>query len=100
MAVLASVPRSIEPGRAYTLEEIAEMFGITRERVRQIETVALAKIRRELQKDPQALKELAFEIDAEVDSLPKVGRIPKPIRHRMEIRPAGYFAPKPRELRT
>jgi hypothetical protein len=29
-----------------TLEEIAEMFGLTRERIRQIEAMALTKLRR------------------------------------------------------
>jgi DNA-directed RNA polymerase sigma subunit (sigma70/sigma32) len=32
----------------YTLEEIAEMMGLTRERVRQIEANALRKLRRAL----------------------------------------------------
>jgi DNA-directed RNA polymerase sigma subunit (sigma70/sigma32) len=29
-----------------TLEEIAEMFGLTRERIRQVEALALAKLKR------------------------------------------------------
>ena len=33
-------------GGEYTLEEIAEILGITRERVRQIEAQALKKLRR------------------------------------------------------
>ena len=33
------------PGRTLTLEEIAEVMGITRERVRQIEAGALRKLR-------------------------------------------------------
>ena len=32
-------------GREYTLEEIAQILGITRERVRQIEMQALRKLR-------------------------------------------------------
>lgn len=35
---------------AMTLEEIADVMGITRERVRQIEVLALKKLRRELRK--------------------------------------------------
>ena len=35
-------------GIAHTLEETAQMLGITRERVRQIEKVALGKLRRHL----------------------------------------------------
>jgi hypothetical protein len=34
----------------YTLEEIADMMGLTRERVRQIEAMALRKLRRELRR--------------------------------------------------
>lgn len=36
----------IADGRAYTLEEIGKVFGITRERVRQIECRAMKKLRR------------------------------------------------------
>tara|TARA_Y100000114_G_C11751480_1_gene324551 strand:- start:371 stop:769 length:399 start_codon:yes stop_codon:yes gene_type:complete len=35
-----------EPGRSYTLKEIAEAMGVTRERVRQIEEMALRKFGR------------------------------------------------------
>lgn len=35
----------------YTLEEVAEMMGVTRERVRQIQQKALSKIKRKLQRD-------------------------------------------------
>ena len=35
-------------GVTHTLEETARMFGITRERVRQIEKQALEKLRRQL----------------------------------------------------
>jgi len=44
--------KSIKSGD-YTLEEIAKMLGITRERVRQIETQALKKL-----KSPKIGKEL------------------------------------------
>jgi hypothetical protein len=37
-----------EPGKCYTLEEIAEAMGVTRERVRQIEFKALRKLRHRL----------------------------------------------------
>ncbi len=33
------------PGRGYTLEEIASVAGVTRERIRQIEARALKKLR-------------------------------------------------------
>ena len=36
-----------------TLQEVADMLGLTRERVRQIETVALKKLKRLLLEDEQ-----------------------------------------------
>jgi len=42
----------------YTLEEIADMMGLTRERVRQIEAIALRKLRWQLRRrglDPKML---------------------------------------------
>ena len=36
----------LSDGRAHTLEEVGQVFGITRERVRQIEARSLAKLRR------------------------------------------------------
>ncbi len=38
----------LKDGRAYTLEEVGDKFGITRERVRQIESKALRKLRHPL----------------------------------------------------
>ena len=35
----------LEDGRVRTLEEVGERFGVTRERIRQLETKALAKLR-------------------------------------------------------
>jgi RNA polymerase primary sigma factor len=35
----------LEDGRIRTLEEVGQMFGVTRERVRQIEMKTLAKLR-------------------------------------------------------
>lgn len=39
----------------YTLEEVAEMMGVTRERVRQIQQKALMKIRRKLNREGKNL---------------------------------------------
>ena len=39
------------PGREFTLEEIANLMGVTRERVRQIEIEALQKLNVRLQSD-------------------------------------------------
>lgn len=42
------------PGRQFTLEEIGQLMGVTRERVRQIEAKALKKLRH-----PMRLSQLA-----------------------------------------
>jgi RNA polymerase primary sigma factor len=36
----------LEDGRSHTLEEVGQEFGVTRERIRQIEAKALAKLRK------------------------------------------------------
>ena len=53
MSVLTERERSVMrmryglvDGRPHTLEEVGQVFGITRERVRQIEARSLAKLRR------------------------------------------------------
>ena len=43
----------LKDGRSRTLEEIGAEFGVTRERIRQIESKALGKLRK-----PSTLKEL------------------------------------------
>lgn len=40
-------------GTAMTLEEIAQVLGVTRERVRQIEAEAFRKLRRQARKNPE-----------------------------------------------
>ena len=35
----------LKDGRSYTLEEVGQIFGVTRERIRQIEAKALRKLR-------------------------------------------------------
>ncbi|MCB0178633.1 MAG: sigma-70 family RNA polymerase sigma factor, partial [Anaerolineae bacterium] len=35
----------LHDGRSYTLEEVGQKFGVTRERIRQIEAKALSKLR-------------------------------------------------------
>jgi RNA polymerase primary sigma factor len=35
----------LENGRFYTLEEVGQKFGLTRERIRQIESIALRRLR-------------------------------------------------------
>ncbi len=45
----------LEDGRSHTLEEVGQEFGVTRERIRQIEAKALAKLRKH--KDSKKLKD-------------------------------------------
>ncbi|MCC7543646.1 RNA polymerase sigma factor RpoD [bacterium] len=45
----------LEDGRSHTLEEVGQEFGVTRERIRQIEAKALAKLRKH--KDSRRLKD-------------------------------------------
>ena len=45
----------LETGRAHTLEEVGQEFGVTRERIRQIEAKALAKLRKH--KDAKRLRD-------------------------------------------
>jgi len=47
----------VENGRTYTLEETGDMLNITRERVRQIESKAKAKVSLESTKDMQNWEE-------------------------------------------
>ena len=41
---------SAEPGKSYTLQEIAEVVGVSRERIRQLEFKALRSLRRKMGK--------------------------------------------------
>jgi RNA polymerase primary sigma factor len=41
---------ALEGGRAKTLEEVGKKFGVTRERIRQVQNIALVKMRRALSK--------------------------------------------------
>jgi RNA polymerase primary sigma factor len=45
----------LDDGREKTLEEIGEKFGLTRERIRQLQNLALTKLRRMLE-DPEAIQ--------------------------------------------
>jgi RNA polymerase primary sigma factor len=46
----------LDGGEPKTLEEVGKDFGITRERIRQLQTIALAKLRRALSKKEDVLK--------------------------------------------
>ena len=40
----------LDGGKPKTLEEVGKKFGVTRERIRQLQNIALMKLRRALQK--------------------------------------------------
>ena len=51
----------LDGGKPKTLEEMGKKFGVTRERIRQLQNIALAKLRRALSK-----KEKPIEIPQEI----------------------------------
>jgi len=52
----------LDGGKPKTLEEVGEKFGVTRERIRQLQNIALAKLRRALAKreKPTVRRETQF----------------------------------------
>jgi RNA polymerase primary sigma factor len=58
----------LDGGKAKTLEEVGKKFGVTRERIRQLQNIALMKLRRALQKKEKPIEHLipanaAFHLD-------------------------------------
>ena len=51
----------LQRGEPHTLEEVAKEFGITRERIRQIEVSALAKVRERFQTEKEKLEDYISE---------------------------------------
>lgn len=48
----------LDGGKAKTLEEVGKKFGVTRERIRQLQNIALMKLRRALQKKEKPINHL------------------------------------------
>ncbi len=48
----------LDGGKAKTLEEVGKKFGVTRERIRQLQNIALMKLRRALQKKEKPIEHL------------------------------------------
>ncbi len=56
----------LDGGKARTLEEVGQKFGVTRERIRQLQNIALAKLRRALRKREHPIEHLiSSKIDEE-----------------------------------
>ena len=56
----------LNDGRERTLDEIGQQFGVTRERIRQIQELALKKLRRQMEKrdQPEMETEGSFAVAA------------------------------------
>ena len=50
-----------EPGRRYKLDEIGDLVGISKERIRQVEAAALRKLRRKLEQMGVDYEDLTFD---------------------------------------
>jgi len=63
----------LDGGKAKTLEEVGKKFGVTRERIRQLQNIALMKLRRALQKKEKPIEHLlpanvlGFDEDEELE---------------------------------
>ena len=57
----------LDGGKAKTLEEVGKKFGVTRERIRQLQNIALMKLRRALQKKERPIDHLLPAHSGEFD---------------------------------
>ena len=56
----------LDGGKSRTLEEVGQKFGVTRERIRQLQNIALAKLRRALRKREHPIEHLlSSDVDEE-----------------------------------
>ena len=57
----------LDGGKAKTLEEVGKKFGVTRERIRQLQNIALMKLRRALQKKEKPIEHLLPALAGEAE---------------------------------
>ena len=74
----------LDGGKPKTLEEVGKKFGVTRERIRQLQNIALAKLRRALSK-----KETPIARRDPIQFLKPVS--PDPTRKRLRVAKATHY---------
>src|SRR5208337_880785 len=75
----------LDDGKPKTLEEVGRKFGVTRERIRQLQNIALAKLRRALAKREKPIVRYG------PNSIPQTVS-PDPTRTRLRVAKAYYTA--------
>jgi RNA polymerase primary sigma factor len=80
--------------KARTLEEVGQEFGVTRERIRQLQNIALRKLRRSLQKKEDPIPKALRNATLNKKRAAKAGPIPAIVKD------PSLAAPPPGSLRT
>jgi DNA-binding CsgD family transcriptional regulator len=83
---------ALDGGKSKTLEEVAKKFGFTRKRIRQLQNIALAKLRLRIQCDPTLHRILAIFVMGLVFRIKEEPFLVKPITFPRLIR--GIEEPK------
>jgi RNA polymerase primary sigma factor len=66
----------LDGGKSKTLEEVGKKFGVTRERIRQLQNIALAKLRRALAKREKSIVRREAHFNSSNPSLQSPPKLP------------------------